>query len=198
MKSDLALSSRERVLLSLGRQPSDRPAFSWSFGPQPAAKQAIDDYLARWHWNYEQLYEATCDIRRFGPGYNGPPLPPKTGFWGWTFKTISYGAGSYEEWDYRPLANAETVADIERHPWPNPDHFDYAALLPQIRRSDPDHRLARILWIGNPLEILSWMMGLEKLMESLVIAPEVVHAGMERITGFFEEQARRSFDAAPG
>lgn len=198
MKSAVTLSSRERVLLSLGRQPSDRPAFSWSFGPQPTAKQALDEYLAQWNCNYDRLYQATCDIRQFGPAYNGPPLPPQSSIWGWTNKTISYGAGSYEEWDFRPLANAETVADIERHPWPNPDHFNYADLRPQIREVDPEHRYARVLWVGNPMEILSWMMGLEKLMEALVIAPEVVHVGMERITAFFEELARRCFAAAPG
>lgn len=192
-----SISPRERVLLSLAHQPADRPAFSWSFGPQPAALADLDTHLARWNLNYSQLFAATSDIRRFDVRYAGPALPPKTSHWGWTTKTVSYGTGSYDEFDGKPLANAQTVDDILRHPWPDPDHFDFDLLPGKIAQADPAHRYARILWIGNPLEILSWLMGLEKLMESMALEPELVHAALDRIVSFWETIMRRAFAVAP-
>jgi len=197
MHNHLALLPRQRVLLNLAHQPADRPAFSWSFGPQPATRAALDDYLKPWGLDYQQLYCLTSDVRRFDAAYAGPSLPAKTSFWGWTVKAVSYGAGHYDEFDYKPLATAATVDDIAAHAWPNPEHFRYADLAGQVQQADPDHHFARILWIGNPLEILSWLMGLEQLMESLVLAPEVVHAALDRITTFFETQMRRAFAVVP-
>lgn len=198
MKSEISPSSRDRVCLALSHGSPDRVPFSWSFGPQPAALAQLNQYLAHWGLDYPRLFKATSDIRSFRAEYCGPVLPANTHYWGWTVKSVSYGAGSYEEFDYKPLGMAQSIEDIERHPWPNPDHFDYAQLSAAIQREDPRHQYARILWIGNPLEILSWMMGLEQLMESLVFCPQVVHAALDRITSFFEAMMRRSFAAAPG
>jgi len=195
--SDVVLP-RERVMLNLSRREADRPAFAWGFGPQPPARAALNAYLEQWGLDYDRLSSATSDVRRFDVRYAGPPLPPRTSPWGWTVKPVSYGDGSYDEFDHQPLSRAETVADIERHPWPHPDHFDYAALLPTIRQVDPDHRHARILGGGNPMETLTWMMGFEKVLVFLLDKPDVIHAALGRITSFFEARLRRAMAACPG
>jgi len=199
-KADKApLSSRERVIMALSHREPDRIPFSWSFGPQPPARKALDEYLKPYGLDYPQLYAATSDIRRFDPRYTGPVHPNGGvwGYWGWTVRNVSYGEGSYEEFDYQPLASAESISDIENHAWPDPELFAYEELARQIRASDPEHRYFRILFGGNPLEILSWLMGLEKLMMTLAEEPEMIQAGLERITGILETILRRSAEAAP-
>lgn len=194
------LSPRERVSLALSHRETDRIPFSWSFGPQPPAQRALDEYLKPHGLDYARLYAATSDIRRFDPRHAGPKHPRggQWGYWGWTLKDVSYGEGSYEEFDFQPLAGAETVADIEAHAWPDPEHFACGELVDRIREEDPEHYYFRILWGGNPLEILSWMMGLEKMMMTLAEDPQIIHAGLERITGILETVLRRSAEAAPG
>ncbi len=192
------LSSRERVILSLRHREADRPGFSWSFGPQPPARKALDAYLAQWGLDYEKLHDLTCDIRHFRPAYIGPALPPSTSIWGWTNKAMSYGTGSYNEFDYQPLATAEKVEDIERHVWPSADHLDYRGLMQEIHQRDPEHRYARILWGGNPLETLQWMMGLERSLEYMLAEPQLVLAAMERITSYYQMALCRSLETARG
>ena len=41
------ISPRERARLNCSRRQADRPAFSWSFGPPPPARAALDEYLAQ-------------------------------------------------------------------------------------------------------------------------------------------------------
>jgi len=193
-----SLSSRERARLNYSLREADRPAFSWSFGPQPPARAALNEHLAQWGLDYEKLFVVTSDLRRYHVPYVGPPLPERTSFWGWTVKPTSYGAGSYDEFDHQPLATAETIADIERHLWPDPDHFDCAAVVERIGREDPDGRYARIVSGGNPMEILSWLMGLTNVLVRLLEAPEVIHAAMDRITAHFETVTRRVLELANG
>lgn len=186
-----SLLPRERMVLNLRRRPADRPAFYWGFGPQPPARAALDRLLARWQMDYAALFAATSDVRRYHVPYVGPAPPPRTSFWGWTVKRTSYGAGSYDEFDHQPLAAAETIDDIHRHTWPSPEHFDCEAVIEAIRREDPGGRYGRVVSGGNPMEILSWLMGLENVLVRLIEAPELIHAGMERITGVFEAVTRR-------
>lgn len=193
-----AVRPRERVLRALSHREADRPAFAWGFGPQPPARAALNAFLGQWDLDYDALFAATSDVRRFNLAYAGPPLPPRTSPWGWTVKPTSYGIGSYDEFDHQPLATAETVADVESHPWPDPDHFDYAAVLPAIRQADPDRRFARVLGGGNPLETLSWMMGLQKTLVFLLDRPDVIRAAMERIVSFYESRLHRVAMACPG
>jgi len=193
-----ALTPRERVVRNLARQEADRPAFSWSFGPQPPARAALDAHLAAWGLDYPRLYDATCDVRSFSAAYVGPGLPPRTSPWGWTTRAVSYGAGAYDEFDHLPLARAESVADVERHPWPDARHFDAEGVGQDMRQDDPNHRYARVLWGGNPLEILMWIMGLEKVLVGLVAEPAMIDAALERITSIFEAILRRSLEGAAG
>jgi uroporphyrinogen decarboxylase len=190
------MTSRQRVTSALKHEQPDRTPFCWGFGPQPPARKAINACLARWDIEFDQLRAATDDEIRLGPRYVGPALEPNRSFWGWTTKPVSYGEGHYDEFDYQPLATAESVADVVNHDWPDPDWFDYEHPVAQLEKRDPNHEKFRVLASCNPLETLTWLMGLEKVMMFLALEPEIIHEGMERVTSFFEEYLRRSFRAA--
>jgi uroporphyrinogen decarboxylase len=111
---------------------------------------------------------------------------------------MSYGAGAYDEFDHQPLAHIDSIDELVAYDWPDPDVLDAQAAVDAVRRADPGHRLFRVAWGGNPMETLTWMMGLEKLMMLLAIEPEIIVAGLERVVGFYEAVMRRVLEAGPG
>jgi len=192
-----SMTSRQRVTSALKHQQPDRTPFCWGFGPQPPARKAINAFLAQWNLEFDRLREATDDEIRVGPRYVGPKLEPHRSFWGWTTRPVSYGEGHYDEFDHQPLATAESVDDVAGYSWPDPDWFDYEHPAKTLEDRDPSHEKFRVLAACNPMETLTWLMGLEKVMMFLALEPEIIREGMERATGFFEAYLRRSFEAAP-
>jgi uroporphyrinogen decarboxylase len=191
------MTSRQRVTAALEHKQPDRVPFCWGFGPQPPVRKQLEAALAPQGLDFERLRQATDDEIRLGPRYAGPKLPPRTSYWGWTTRSVSYGLGEYDEFDHQPLASAQSVEDVLAHDWPDPDWFDFEHPWKQLEQCDPEHKKFRVLSSCNPMEILTWLMGLEKVMINLAMEPEIIRAGMEKTTSFFEEMMRRSFDAAP-
>ena len=191
-------SSRERVLAALEHRQVDRPAFSWGFGPQPPVEAALNEYLKPRGMNYGELRRRTSDVRSVGPTYNGPKLPPHQSIWGYTLKKVCYGAGHYDEFDYQPLANVKSVDDVESHPWPDPQMYDYSYITESLRRLDAAGNHAIFTWGGNPMEIMSWMMGLENMLMLLLSDPDIIHAAIRHITHFFVGRTRRTLEQADG
>ena len=193
------MTPRERVLTTLDHQEPDRIPFHWGFGPNALIRQALDDYLRPWGLDFAKLRSATDDLlRRDWAPYLSPPAPG-TSIWGYTSKGIENAVGGiYQEFDYQPLAGAESVDDIERHPWPSPDNHDYGEVRDRIQAADPHRRLAVLSGSDNPLEILMWMMGLERTLLFLVTKPEVIHTALRHITDYYLERGRRVLEAADG
>jgi len=192
-------TSRERVLKALNRQEPDRVPFSFGFGPTVEARSALDAWLKPRGGDFAALARAASDIRSVGARYTGAPLPENTDIWGIRRKMVSYGGGSYDEIDFSPLAEIETVEGVEKYPWPSVDDFDFSLVAEDISREGEDGRYAVLAWGGgNPFEIYTWMTGLEKALVNLVMLPEVVRKAMERITDFFCEFSRRMLEAGGG
>ena len=67
------------------------------------------------------------------PPYVGPRLPDlgknlRQNEWGMVDRCQEYAAGVYWEQVGYPLAQAETIADLDAYPWPNSDWYDYSSL----------------------------------------------------------------------
>jgi len=129
------------------------------------------------------------------PRYIGPSLPECTDIWGVRRKEVNYGAGSYDEVEHYPLADAVDVDHVAHHPWPLAGWFDFDHLREGTLRDDPERTKARRIGIYNPFERLTWMMGLEQVMVTMMVCPEVIHAALERITDFFIEMIERQAQA---
>lgn len=188
-------TARERVQSALKHEQPERAPFSWGLYPTPEMNTVMEDYLRNRGISWRALFNATEDSMRITPRYIGPVLPANTDIWGIVRKAISYGTGSYDEFEVYPLANAKTVEEINAYPWPDPDWFDYNALPNDILRIDPEGRLADKLWIdvcGNILEIYTWMTGHEVTFTNLALHPELVQAGLEHITNYFAQKMRQA------
>lgn len=185
------MTPRERVLCALAHRAPERTPFSWGFGPTDEMAEALRADLAKRGVVWEKLRDAANDIQRYAADYVGANLPADIDMWGIRRQRISYGGGVYDEVAYSPLAELDTVAKIDAHPWPDPDLFDDAGLRRQILATNPDRRRAVQIWGGNPFETCSWMTGLENTMVRLLADRDLVVASLERIAGFFEERLKR-------
>lgn len=190
---------RRRVLDALAHRPPERVPFSWGFCATPEMQRTLADWFAAQGVSWPVLRDLVCDRVWVGPRYTGP-LPPDgntfTGIWGIHMKTTSYGTGSYEEFTDFPLAGMEDPAELDRHPWPCADDYDYESLRGQTEEADPGLHRAVQLGGGNPFELYCWMTGLEEALINVIANPALVRAALERITGFLETRLRRSLEEA--
>ena len=140
-----SITPRERYMAALEHRRADRPAFSWGSGPQPPVLTELNAYLEQWGLDYKELYRRTSDERHIELRYVGRKLRRGQSIWGYTTKAVSYGTGHYDEFDYQPLAKAESVDDVESHPWPNPSLYEFGSIEEQINTIDPDRQYATVL-----------------------------------------------------
>ncbi|WP_404425408.1 uroporphyrinogen decarboxylase family protein [Nibricoccus sp. IMCC34717] len=189
------MTSRQRVLAALARQPTDRVPFAWGFGPTSESSAELEAAFAREGIAWEKLRRAADDVVSVSPTYTGPNQwpgePEYMALWGIRTRRVSYGAGAYDEIAHSPLAGMESPDELDRHRWPRVEDFNYDELNAQLAAGDPDATKALRLNAGNPFEIYCWMTGLEEAMANLVVAPELVTAALDRINRFFIERSAR-------
>ncbi|MEK7993660.1 MAG: uroporphyrinogen-III decarboxylase-like protein, partial [Planctomycetota bacterium] len=114
------MSPRERWQAVLNRQKPDRV---------PMDYQATDEFTAKFkkHLNCSTLDEAYARLHidrplSVGAKYKGPALAPDTDVFGMKYRDLNYGTGSYRECANHPLADFQSVAEIEKgYRWPSPD-----------------------------------------------------------------------------
>lgn len=197
------LSSRERVLLALDHQETDRVPISWGFGLQPPAQKPFDEYLAARGTDMQQVTEAFTDIRGMGPPYVGPTLPTysdgsRVDEWGILWRPQCYGPGEYHEIGHYPLGPVTRVSELANIQWPQVEWWDFAAFAEEIQTSRLPDAYAIRAGRANLFETATWMSGMEKILSDLVLNPQLVHAVMQRVTDFYVEFNRRLLQAARG
>lgn len=194
------LSHRERIRLALEHQTTDRipVAMVCSAINRPAYAE-LTSYL-RHHFGITvaEYLDPLLDIKYAVPPRQGPHMPEGTDYWGVHRSPVSYGADVYHEIDGYPLASAQTVADVAAHDWPQPDWVDYAAMPALVRDLQYDEDYCLMLANANIFECSWYMRGFEQFFMDLVLAPEISHAIMSRVTDFFVAYIHRTLSAVPG
>ena len=181
--------------------------------------------LAR-HFGYSEqdieslLTTFRSSIRWARPMYIGPeleedksgmhlPVYPATkifrDFWG----TWGESAATYYDGLPRPLRGAQTVADIDGHPWPDPDWFDYGRVgwfstspeghLPIAEWSARNRDYAHLAGGWSPIFSRAMdMFGMETGLTYVVQRPDLLEATFTHIADFLEEYYRRFAHEARG
>jgi uroporphyrinogen decarboxylase len=111
------------------------------------------------------------------------------------FKRVSLPRGAYEE-NVPALADAQTVADLRKHPWPDPSWWDFTGLGPAIRlmnRSGPYHVRFRA---GSVFEIAWQLMGLDRFLLELASGSDLPGSIMDRLLEVLLAVAAAALDAA--
>lgn len=196
-----ALSHRERVLLALNHQETDRiPISMVGSYINPPARERLDAWLRRERGiSSDDYLAAAVDLRAVAPRYLGPALPPGTDFWGVHRSPVSYGDDAYDEIDHHPLGTVTAIDELEAHRWPSTDWFDYSVIPDQIIACRASGDYATWLYSAhNPFETSWYMFGFERIFMAMAERPELVHALMQRVTGFMLAHLRRALEAADG
>jgi len=196
----MTLSHRERVKLALDHQTTDRiPIAMVCAGINRPAQVALEELLQRERGiSVAEYLKPLIDVIGANPPYTGPALAAGTDCWGVHRSPVSYGADAYAEIDHYPLGSAQTLADIAAHDWPSPDWFDYEALPALVKQLQADEPYCLMFSNANVFECSWYMRGFEQAFMDLILAPELFHAIMGRVTDFFVEFLHRSLSAVPG
>jgi uroporphyrinogen decarboxylase len=190
------MTPRQRWLALLAGKQADRIPTDYQATPEVTSRLLAElgcpDEASLWR-------RLEIDKRRFvEPRWKLPHHPddPAADMWGVRFRTVRYGAGSYEEPVYQPLARAESVADVHAHRWPSPDDFDYAVITAAIDADDGFYPIHSGCY--EPFLQYGYMRGLQTAMEDLALRPEIADAALGHIADFYYEHHRRIFTAGRG
>ncbi len=197
MTSNHPMTPRERVLAAVRHRPVDRlPTDMW------ATTEVYDKLFAHLGvHDLVSLYDrlGIDGIINVAPPYIGPPLRVEGDYqedeWGVGYRPQAYATGVYLEQVRCPLAEAETIADLEAYRWPSPDWYDYAA-IPRLAAQYPD----RAIKCGYAAVFFSHirLRGLELALIDPILRPEFTHHLLGRISAFLTEYHRRCFEAGRG
>ena len=176
--------SRERILATLNRQPTDRtPVDIW------CTPEVLDSLRRHTGKNDElEVYQSlgVDKIVWVFPDYSGISSDPNESgggrtFWGVPTRTIQSGVATYHEFGASPLGDYDDPAQLDDYPlWPDPDRFDYTGAR-QLARNARELGFATIgPWISH-FENYCHLRGLENAMMDVIVEPDFMNAALDRI-----------------
>lgn len=198
------MNSRERVLRSFRHRSPDRVPMDYT-----AVKELNARLMERFNLpDYESLLlKLKVDFRHLdkwgnmAPKYIGPepkkhPDGTYEDYWGLRYRKLEYQPGCfYNEHVQPPLANASTVQDIEKHPWPKPEWIDFSA-IPDYCQKHKDYCI--VGGLGATFNMICFFRGMEQTMLDIYDNPALMEAIIEKIFEFKHEYNLRMLEAAGG
>lgn len=127
--------------------------------------------------------------------YIGPSIPKGMDVFGIEYREIDYGTGKYEEVISAPLANFQTVEEIQKYyQWPSPDWWDTSEVAESV--------LAHTEWplrVGGSEPMLTYksLRGETQAMMDLMLHPEIAHYCLGQLFELAYQQTLRLFEALP-
>jgi uroporphyrinogen decarboxylase len=132
-----------------------------------------------------------------GPRYVGPRLKPHTDVFGCRYRDIEYGTGAYGECVFNPLAQYNSVEEIERnYTWPVPDWWDYSEIPAQVKGWEHTHPIRG--GGSEPFLVYKNLRGQEQAFVDLVEHPEIVHTCLDKLFGLAYANTERIYAQIPG
>lgn len=191
------MTPRERwIALLSGERPDRLPTDYWAtpevHARLKAALGCADDESL---WNRLGIDR----VRHVGPRPPSPPGPVdgmRRDIWGVGYRDIDYGAGAYGEAALHPLAGDIAVRDVEAHPWPSPDDFDYSGIPAQLDANAG----RRFVQAGGYEPFLTYcaLRGMEQAYEDLLLNPSIADAVLGWLFAIHHEVNRRTWEAGRG
>lgn len=203
------MKRRERVMAAVDRRKPD---------VVPVGFKATDDVLAKFkeHFGVDDTKGilAALPVDTYGtfnncyngiePIYVGGPkkvLYPDTypdGTWdsiyGYKRRWVPYGAGHNDEVITHPLAEAQTIEDLDRHEWPRADWFDFSTIGQQCRDVGDYAIIYNLGGLGHAVNLI----GGQRHFMDMALNPEFVETYHAKITDFYVEFTDRLLAAADG
>lgn len=194
----MSMTSRERILSAIDRRPVDRiPTDYWGTPEITENLQrhfGVDDTIDLW----PRLH--ADKIIQVAPAYVGPPivdtLEERIDYWGVQRARIVYGVGAYYEIRHHPLAEYETIDEIESgYTWPSADWFDFSGVAEECDRY-PEYAIEA--GYMAPFYMFNNIRGFERSLIDLAADPELTQHCEDRICDFLYDYHWRLFESAGG
>ena len=188
------MTPRERWLAVLRREPFDRTPLDYRATGE--VNQALVAHMgaANLHEVKERLH--IDPVLSVGPRYIGPEIPPDKDVFGVGYQMVDYGTGAYREDVYHPLAEFESVAEIEReYTWPSVDWYDFSGIPAAVTGHED--------WVihgGHYEEFATYkfLRGVQRAYLDFYERPEIIHYCMSKLTDLRYAACERTFEAIPG
>ena len=176
--------SRQRILATLNRQPTDRtPVDIWC---TPEITDLLREHTGKSD-ELEMYHALGLDkIVWVSPDYtsvSSDPNLPGAGRtrWGVPTRTVKSGAATYDENVGAPLADFDDPKQIDDYPlWPDPDKFDYAGARQRALKARELGFATIGPWVSH-FEVYCHMRGLENAMMDVIAEPDFLNAALDRI-----------------
>jgi len=195
------LTHRARVKLALDHRDTDRIPISMicSGIHEPTLSQlrvllkehrgqSLGDYLG-----------PLIDVALVEPDYSGPSMQNQTDYWGVRRKRVDAGMGQFhDEIDTYPLAGIKEISELDSYPWPRTEWFDYSTIPEKIKKQNEQEEYCIMSGWGSIFEAAWYMRGFEQFLMDLVLAPEMAHAILQKVTDFQIAHTRKILEAGQG
>ena len=191
-----AMTPRERWLAILAGKEPDRIPADWAATPEVTARLLKElgctDERALW----QRLHVDGRIV--VAPRWKLPhhPADQQGDMWGVRWQQIDYATGCYKEPAHHPLAAAQTVEDVHRHRWPDPDDSDYSAVTQTVEAADGFYPIHGGCF--EPFLVYGYLRGLEQAFVDLAANSKIADAILGHIFDFSFEHHRRLFEAGKG
>jgi len=188
------MTPRQRWLATLRREKADRLPVDYRATGE--ATQRLMEHLGLSTMDEVNQRLHIDPIVDLGPQYVGPELPPGEDVFGMRYQNTDYGLGVYADVVYHPLAQYDTVGEIEAsYRWPDPDWWDYSGIPDQV----VGHEEEIIRGGGSePFATYKFLRGTEQGYLDLYERPEMVHYCLGKLYELCYQQTLRTYEAAPG
>jgi uroporphyrinogen decarboxylase len=189
-----SMTPKERWLAVLNRQKADRlPMDYWATEEATANLLRYLGCADVWEM-YQRLHiDRVVSVQ---PKYVGPGFPADEDMFGCRFHYIDYGTGRYRECCFHPLAQAQSVDEIEAtYTWPSADWFDFSGIPQQIVGKE-----AYPIQGGGsePFLIYARLRGMEQAYMDLLLQPEIALYCLDKLFDLAYETTRRIYEQLPG
>jgi uroporphyrinogen decarboxylase len=150
----------------------------------------------------ERLHIDILDIRGVAdPDYKGP-IPKeivqndvKQNYWGMRTKTMQTVTGPEENYCDFILSPMQTVEELEQHPWPQVDWFDFTDFSKKL---DEWKDFAIMASGASIWQHPSFLRGVDNLLMDLMMNQDVGHYLIDKFTNFYLKYFDKMFTAAKG
>ncbi len=123
-------------------------------------------------------------------------LPDGTAYdiWGRHVAVMKNMSGAYEGGLAPPFSQATSVAELQAHPWPEPDWWDFSPLPAVIAQLDSYQEYHLRYRIGSVFESAWQMRGLAEFLMDMALTPAIPAYLLDRIAEIHLENTRRVLD----
>ncbi|MEZ4868220.1 MAG: uroporphyrinogen decarboxylase family protein [Caldilineaceae bacterium] len=188
------MTPKERWQAVLTREKPDRlPMDYWGTAE---ATRKLRHYLGcatQWQVFQKLHIDRVVTVR---PAYVGPSLRRNHDMYGMRYRWVEHEGGRYRECIFHPLAQYDTVEEIEHnYTWPTVAWFDYSVVHQQIKGKE---RYPIQGGGSEPFLIYKNLRGMEQAYMDLALNPELLHYCLDKLFAFCYENTVRLYEQLPG